>query len=277
MLFYARVRELIGLLAGTTDLELDRAALLVARVEYPDLEFEPYLLLLDSHAAELDGRVGNSADGLDYVLAANHYLFEELGFSGNSENYYDVRNSCLNDVLTTRLGIPITLCVIYMEVARRLGRPVFGIGLPGHFLVQYNDGLLSTFIDPFHHGPLLTASECFELARRASGLDLAADPRLLAPVSKTQIVTRMMANLRRVYVSQGAWHKALKLLNILLEARPDCALEYRERAAIHLQLSNATAARADLERYLELAPGAPDRDHVEQRLRTLRHYLARLN
>ena len=277
MLFYGSVTELLDLLAGRADHDLDRAALLLARIEYPDLEIEPHLGLLDSYATELSGRLRAGSSGLDYVLTANRYLFEELGFAGNSENYYDPRNSCLNDVLISRLGIPITLSVLYMEVARRLKKPVFGIGLPGHFLVQYNDGLFSTFIDPFHRGPLLTAADCFQLVKRASGMEPPADPRLLFPVNKQQILTRMIANLRGIYVSAGAWPKTLRLLNLVLEANPGLAPEYRERALVHLRLSNANAARTDLERYLELTPDASDREQLEEQLAALRHYLARLN
>src|SRR5262245_59813142 len=135
MLFYGSVNELLDLLRGIAEPDLDRAALLLARIEYTNLEIDPYLELLDSYATELSSKLRPGFSGLDYVLTANRYLFEELGFAGNAENYYDPRNSCLNDVLTSRLGIPITLSVVYMEVARRLNKPVFGIGLPGHFLV----------------------------------------------------------------------------------------------------------------------------------------------
>src|SRR5579871_1514919 len=131
------MQSLQDLLTGQSDtLDVDRAALELARIEYPTLEVHPFLEILDSYAVELSERLAADT-GSAYVAAANQYLFNELGFTGNSKNYYDPRNSCLNDVLTLRTGIPIALAVVYLEIARRLARPVYGIALPGHFLVQY--------------------------------------------------------------------------------------------------------------------------------------------
>ncbi|MGH9719560.1 MAG: transglutaminase family protein, partial [Bryobacteraceae bacterium] len=133
------MKEILDLLAGQGRVELDRAALLLATIEYPNLNIDGFLSLLDSHASELHRRL-DGVEGLAFVHEANRYLFEELGFRGNTDDYYNPANSCLNDVLTARLGIPITLSVVYIEIARRLGRPVFGVGLPGHFVVRYDDG-----------------------------------------------------------------------------------------------------------------------------------------
>src|SRR5215469_9304065 len=131
------MEPLADLLAGRSDaLELDRAALELARIEYPGLEIDPFIAILDSYTAELSERLAGRS-GERYVQVANDYLFGELGFVGNAKDYYDPRNSCLNEVLTVRTGIPITLAVVYLEIGRRLAQPVFGIGLPGHFLVEY--------------------------------------------------------------------------------------------------------------------------------------------
>ncbi|MBI2680907.1 MAG: transglutaminase family protein [Candidatus Solibacter usitatus] len=278
MLFYGTVKRLLDLLAGRNqEVNLDQAALELAEVEFPGLAIEPFLGLLDSHAAELSERIIGSISGLDFVTTANRYLFEELGFRGNASNYYDARNSCLNEVLTARAGIPITLSLVYIEIARRLGKPVRGIGLPGHFVVRYDDGVYSTFIDPFNGGQLLTAEECFTLARTASGVELELDSRALEPVSKRQIMFRMINNLRRAYQERGATGKALEILSLLLQANPNSAEEYRQRGLIHLQAEHMTAARADLTRYLELAPEAPDRSHIEEHLRSIQRWLAAIN
>src|SRR5579859_4800477 len=206
MLFYGTMQELSGLLAGRNPgIELDEAALLLARIEYPDLVIEPFLQILDSYAAELDGRRGS------FVVAANQYLFDELGFTGNSEDYYNPANSCLNEVLAAKTGIPITLSVVYLEIARRLGKPVFGIGLPGHFVVQYDDGFSSTYIDVFHCGRLLDAADCAELAGSA------VNPAMLARVDNRQILARMINNLRGIYFSREAHRKTLQVLDLLLE------------------------------------------------------------
>ena len=258
-------------------IELDRAALELATIEYPQLDMGAFLSLLDSYAVELADRLGEDAPGPDFVAAANRYLFGELAFAGNAKNYYDPRNSCLNEVLTARTGIPITLSLIYIEIARRLAKPVYGIGLPGHFIVQYDDGVYSTFIDPFHGGALLTAAECFDLSRRSSGEQYPNDPSLLARAGKQQILRRMINNLRAVYFFRRAHSKALKVLDLLLAADPDSADEYKQRSVVHLEMRNYTASRNDLERYLALAPNCQDREQMEKQLKALKQYIAGMN
>jgi regulator of sirC expression with transglutaminase-like and TPR domain len=266
MLFYGTVKELSELLAGrATGMELDEAALLLARIEYPDLVIEPFLRILDSYAAELDGRGGS------FVDAANRYLFDELGFTGNSEDYYNPANSCLNEVLASKTGIPITLSVVYLEIARRLGKPVFGIGLPGHFIVQYDDGVFSTYIDVFDCGRLVDAADCAELAGSP------VNPSMLARVDNRQILARMVNNLRGIYFSREAHRKSLQILNLLIEAHPSSAEEYKQRGITNLKLEQTRAAKADLERYLDLAPDAPDRAAVEKHLASLTRWMAGMN
>jgi len=272
------MQALLDLLTGRSDEPgLDRAALELGRIEYPGLAVEPFLGMLDSYAVELSERPGGRSGGADYVDAANRYLFGELGFTGNAGNYYDPRNSCLNEVLTARTGIPIALAVVYLEIGRRLVQPVFGIGLPGHFLVQYRNAEFAAFIDVFHGGRLLTAPECFDLARQAAGQALPDDPRMLAPVGKRQILIRMLHNLRGVYLHRRAFGKVLQTLDLLVEADPRSADEYKQRGLVHLHLRNAAAARGDLETYLRLAPDAADRADIEKRLHALRSYQAGLN
>jgi regulator of sirC expression with transglutaminase-like and TPR domain len=271
------VQSLVELLAGRSEqIELDRAALELATIEYPQLDIGAFLNVLDTYAVELADRVGDS-DGPTFVAAANQYLFGELGFTGNAKNYYDPRNSCLNEVMASRTGIPITLSLVYIEIARRLAKPVYGIGLPGHFIVQYQDGQYSTFVDPFNSGNLLTAEECFELARRSSGEQFPDDPKLLARSGKQQIIHRMINNLRAVYFFRRAHSKALKVLDLLLAAHPDSADEYKQRRVVHLKMKNYAAARSDLERYLALLPNGADREQMQKQLRRLKKYIAGLN
>jgi len=272
------VLELTELLARhRDDVPLDLAALQLASIEFPDLEPEQFLALLDSHAAELGGRVNRSAAGPEFIRQANQYLFDELGFRGNEDDYYHPRNSCLNEVLTSRTGLPITLSVVYMEIARRLGRPVVGIGLPGHFLVQYNDGLCEMYIDPFHRGQLLEASECHQLAKSMAGVDTGGDPKALAPAGNWQILVRMLGNLRSAYLRAREYAKTVEVLNLLLVAAPNAAEEHRQRGVCHVQLDRHGAAIRDLERYLELAPEAEDRVEVERQIVALRHWQAARN
>jgi regulator of sirC expression with transglutaminase-like and TPR domain len=254
------VKELTRLLsARTEDVNLDVAALQVASIEFPALDIAPYLAELDRHAAAISSHMEPSSSGSDYVAAANDYLFGELGFAGNTGDYYNPHNSCLNQVLDLRIGIPITLSVVYIEVARRLGRRVYGIGLPGHFVVQYADARYSTYIDVFDGGRLLTAGGCRDLSKRVSGVDISENPVLLQPVSPRQILMRMLNNLRAIYFQRRAHRKALAVLDLLIVAVPGSPEEYRQRGVLRAEVEQFGGAREDFETYLRLAPDSGDR------------------
>ncbi|HET8547863.1 MAG TPA: transglutaminase-like domain-containing protein [Bryobacteraceae bacterium] len=271
------MRELGDLLARHDEsIPLDVAALQLATIEYPNVTAEPFRALLDSYARELGERVPPSTDGEEFVGTFNEFLFDELGFEGNEDDYYDPANSCLNEVLTRRKGIPITLSVVCMEIGRRLERPLFGIGLPGHFIVKYDDGIFSTYIDAFSSGQLLLDPECYDLARRATGLQLESDPALLVPVGTRQIILRMLNNLRSAYYLRQEPQKALKVLDLLIQADPLSAEEYKQRGIFRARLHLYQSARADLETYLKLAPDAPDREEVAKQLHSLQSWLRNL-
>lgn len=271
----AQVKVLSGFLAGRIDLNLDQAALHLAAIEHPGIDIDSNLAVLDALAADLSARTGNSA-GADYVSAANGYLFGELGFRGNARDYYNPSNSCLNEVLTSRTGLPITLSVVYMEIARRLGKPVYGVGLPGHFVAEYNDGAYATYIDAFH-GQVLDAVDCLELARKVAGDDAVRSAEALSRSSNRQIVARMMNNLRGVYFSRRAHRKLRTLLTVMIDANPMSAPEYQQRAMVSVQLNDHASARADLERFLELYPLAEDREEIEKRILALKRLVAGFN
>ena len=261
------------LLSGKDDtVALDVAALGLASIEFPELDADASLRKLDSHAAAVAKRVPPNAKGRDFIAAANAFLFGELGLRGNADNYYDPHNSCLNVVIEGHAGIPITLSVLYMELARRLDRPMRGIGLPGHFIVQYDDGEYSAYLDPFHEGAVLTDADCYKLAQASR-----PDPALLAPVTPRQILSRMANNLRGIYFSQRAYVKAVQLLNLLIEAAPESADEYKQRGLVYLQTKSLRQSIADLQRYLVLAPDAADRAQIEEQIRTVARWLATLN
>ena len=247
---------------------LDLAAFDLASIHFPDLNPAPFLDQLNELASRLGDRLRNFNDGRDFVESAQRFLFEELGFHGNEENFFDPRNSCLNQVLERRTGLPITLSVMYMEVARRLQMPVYGIGLPRHFVLQFDDGNYNTYIDPFNGGRTITARQCFALA----GAEV-ADPSLLQRVSKKQIVVRMLQNLHRVYVRSKDFRRAVETLDLMIAGAPDTAAWYHARAVLLMELDRWQAARRDFEHYLTLSPDAPDRDLVVKQI----HWLARLN
>lgn len=247
---------------------LDRAALDLASIHFPGLNPEPVLDQLNELASRLGDRLRNFNDGRDFVETAQRFLFEELGFHGNQEDFFDPRNSCLNQVLERRTGLPITLSVMYMEIARRLQMPVFGIGLPRHFILQFDDGNYNAYIDPFNGGRVITPRECFALAG-AGAPDLA----LLRRVSKKQIVVRMLQNLHRVYVRRKDYPRSVETLDLMIRGAPETGAWYHARAVLLMELGRWESARRDFQRYLALTPGADDRDLVARQI----HWLARMN
>jgi regulator of sirC expression with transglutaminase-like and TPR domain len=250
---------------------LDRAALELARIQFPDLDPQPWLDRLNELASQLGDRLRNFNDGRDFVEKAQRYLFGELGFHGNEAEFFDPRNSCLNEVLERRIGIPITLSVLYMEVARRLRMPVFGVSLP-RFVVQFDDGRYATYVDPFGGGRVISARECFVLA----GAQV-ADPSLLQRATHKQILMRMLHNLQHAYWQASDFARCIAAIDLLLEGAPGQASWYKVRGVAALKLKRYGAARQDLEKYLSLEPQAPDREIVAQQVEAIHRWLAQLN
>jgi regulator of sirC expression with transglutaminase-like and TPR domain len=238
---------------------LDRAALELATIQFPDLPPQPFLDQLNELASRLGDRLRNFNDGRDFVETAQRFLFGEMGFHGNEQDYSDPLNSCLNQVIERRTGLPITLSVLYMEIARRLAMPVFGINLPRHFIVQFDDGNYAAFIDPFHGGRTVTPRECFALAGAT-----VADPALLRRVSNKQIVMRMVQNLHLVYSRRRDSPRAIRTLDLLILGAPEVSAGYKRRGMLLLDAKRFQAARRDLEHYLLLEPEAEDRDQIRK-------------
>ena len=239
--------------------ELAPAALAIARVEYPSLEPAPYVAQLDHLGAEAAERLARAdVSGQEAMVRAfNEYFFDEQGFTGNREHYDDPRNSFLNEVLERRTGIPITLAVVYLEVARRAGVRVQGVNFPGHFLLRApadgpQSGLL--VIDPFHGGALLSADDCEELLRRHVGEEATFDAMLLQPATRHQIVVRMLVNLKRLYVHMRSFPQARFISDLLLAVDPSAIAELRDRGLLAFHLEDFSAALRDLEAYLRLVP-----------------------
>ena len=187
--------------AGRDEIDLAQMALLIAAAEYPDLDVEEELRALDSLAAGASRRLGKEADPLARANALSEYLFDEVGFRGNREDYYDPRNSFLNEVLRRRFGIPITLSLVYIEVGKRLGMPLVGVGMPGHFLVRISSEEEGLMIDPFNRGILLSEQDCSQRLQEIAGAALPWDRGYLAPVSNRQLIERILRNLIGIYVA----------------------------------------------------------------------------
>ncbi len=258
-------------------IDLARGALAIAHEEYPELDESRYLRVLDQLAAGVQGGVPAGASPERRVGRMNAYLFHELGFAGNSDDYYDPRNSFLNEVLDRRLGIPITLCVLYMEVGRRCGLRVDGVGFPGHFLckVQLEGGEL--VVDPFHRGQLLGLSDLERRLAAAAGGQVKFDRRVLRAAHPREILARMLQNLRAVYQQKGDMPRALSAVDRLLLLAPENVRGLRDRAEIREHLGGMQAAAADLERVLQLEPNAADAAALRAKVRRLRESSRFLN
>jgi regulator of sirC expression with transglutaminase-like and TPR domain len=257
--------------------DLSEAALLIAKEEYPDLAVDQYLARLDQMAAAMPDRAGSTRDPHRLIAALNDYLFRVQGFHGDRENYSDPRNSFLNDVLDRRTGIPITLSVVYMEVARRIGLRLHGVGMPGRFLVKYAGADEEILIDAFEGGALLSPGDCQRLLDRLYEGKRAFEPHFLATVGTRQILFRMLSNLKVIYFNGHDYARALSVVERLLILHPDSATEIRDRGLLSLQLRRYAEAAADLDRYLRQAPQAEDSETIREYLRSLRQRLVALN
>ncbi len=260
---------------GEPQVDLALGSLEIARIEHPGLSAARELQRLDALATRSGAAtVGDSVKALHRL---REFLFEEEGFSGNGKDYYDPRNSCLNDVLDRRLGIPITLSVLMMEVGRRVGLHILGVGLPGHFVVRANVGPDPVLLDPFDGGSVLTPERAAEVVARALGRRAPVTEQHLAPVSKRQILTRMLMNLKSIYTQRHEWIKALAVYDRLLILDSGAAAHFRDRGAVLVRLGHFHKGVNDWERYLTRCPQAEDVEAVRQQLRQVRQRLAALN
>jgi regulator of sirC expression with transglutaminase-like and TPR domain len=240
------------------------AAMAIARLEYPRLEAGPYLERIEALGREAARRVsrgGPRATLESRVAAVSRFLYDEQGFSGNREHYDDPRNSFLNEVLDRRTGIPITLALVYIEVARRADVPVEGVNFPGHFLVRASDEII---IDPFHSGALVAEHDCRVLLREHLGDDAAFDRSLLYPATRRQIITRMLVNLKRSYVRLRSMPQARIVADLLVMLDPSALDELRDRGLLAYHMDDFSAALRDLETYLRLTPKTEADEEAKQ-------------
>lgn len=265
---------------GDDELPLLGTALLIARDEYPDLDATSYSAQVDTYAAALRPQLERDIDLPARLTAINKYLFEEVGYAGNNAQYDDPRNSYMNVVVDRKLGIPISLAVIQIEVTRRLGMPLDGISFPGHFLVRLpvDDGIL--VLDPYNKGRPVSAEELRERASPHLGGHAPDDQQLLqilAPATHRMILMRMLRNLKGLYLERGDWERVARTSDRLLKLSPDTAEALRDRGLAYRELGYAKGAREDLARYLQLLPEADDLETVRSALIDLGTAPARMN
>jgi regulator of sirC expression with transglutaminase-like and TPR domain len=265
---------------GDDELPLLDTALLIARDEYPDLDPGEYIAAIQGYADALKPKLGGDADLPATLTTINRYLFEELGFAGNTSQYDDPRNSYLNQVFDRRLGIPISLAVVQIELTRRLGLPLDGISFPGHFLVRLpvDDGIL--VMDPYNKGRPVSADELKERASPHLGGRPPDDVQLieiLAPATHRTILARMLRNLNGLYQHSEDWERVARTSDRLLKLTPDAAEALRDRGLAYRELGYTLGAREDLASYLQKMPTADDAESVRSTLIDLGGAKSRLN
>ena len=274
------VREFAALVNDVEDerINLARAALTIARIEYPSLDPVPHLAHLEDMANRVRRRISTYSNTQETFRAINGVLFEEEQLKGNTEEYFDPRNSFLNDVLERKLGIPITLALIYSEVARRVGLPLFGVGMPGHFLLKhYEADGRQLILDPFSRGAQLTPQDCQRRLEQIYAGQMPMQPEFLAAVSKRQWLTRMLNNLKTIYLSGRNFRKALPIVDLILGIYPRSPEDVKQRAALRYNLGQLGRAMQDFETYLKMSPEASDGDEIRQVIGAIRRAMASWN
>ncbi|MEO7252159.1 MAG: SirB1 family protein [Arenimonas sp.] len=265
---------------GDDELPLLETALLIARDEYPQLDAASYAATIQGYADNLRPKLSEGADLPATLTTINRYLFDELGFAGNNHQYDDPRNSYLNEVFDRKLGIPISLAVVQIELMRRLGLPLDGISFPGHFLVRLpvDDGIL--VMDPYNKGRPVSAEELKERASPHLGGQAPDDVQLieiLAPATHRMILARMLRNLNGLYVELGDWERVARTADRLLMIAPETTEALRDRGLAYRELGYTKGAREDLSRYLQVLPNADDEEAIRSALIEVSGLRSRLN
>ena len=252
-----------------SDFDLALGALLIAATDEPAIDVEGTQANLDRMAEAARSRLPTDPGPLQELNSVTDLLFGVIGFTGNRDDYYDPRNSYLNHVLDRRLGIPITLSLLCMEVGRRAGVPVLGIGMPGHFLIRHRDEP-NYFVDAFNGGLLLNRDECGALLREAAGDSTRLEDRHLEPATPREILARILRNLKAIYWEREDFDRCITTIGALMAVLPDRPEEQRDRGVVHLKAGNHQQSAADFAAYIEAAPEAADIETVRNALSRLR-------
>lgn len=258
---------------------LARAALLVAEGQYPGLDIEDYLARIDGYARELQERLGDDAGHTERLGALNQYLFQELGFAPDTDNYYDPRNSFLNEVLERRRGIPLSLSILYIAVGRRLGLDLRGVSFPGHFLVKCAVDGGVVVLDPYYRGLSLSLEDLQKRLREVRGGEVsrAIVSEMLVSAAPREVMVRMLRNLKSIYLKAQQYNDALAVLEWIVPLAPGEHEEVRDRGMVYQELECFRAALADFERYIAHVPKAADAEAIRGRIVEMQKLAARLN
>ncbi|HEY2106767.1 MAG TPA: tetratricopeptide repeat protein [Candidatus Binataceae bacterium] len=269
-------REFIGL-AAHEPVALARAALVIAKEEYPALEVDLYLERLAELGREAARWMGTAANTVEQVQALSRLLFEHHHFAGNQTSYGDPRNSFLNEVLERKVGIPISLSVVYIEVGRRAGLKLEGVSFPGHFLVKATDDRGELIIDPFNQGTILNLEQLRTLLNQVYGQPVELHPSMLRAATSRQILSRMLRNLKNVYVAASDWMRAVAALDRILILEPRSLDELLERAKLNETMECFQAALDDLQSFLSIAPDHPIAEAAREGVMRLARQVSRIS
>jgi regulator of sirC expression with transglutaminase-like and TPR domain len=271
------LRREFTMLAAREPIPLARGALLIAKDQYPDLDLEKYLDQLAALSREAEPVVRSAENTVEKIQGLSDFLFNRKGFEGNRDQYGDPRNSFLNDVLERRLGIPISLSVIYIEIGRRLGLNLYGVSFPAHFLVKAVDDRGELIIDPFNEGAILDLEEIRARLLQIYRQPLDVHPEMLKPVGARHILARMLRNLKNIYAQGEDWQRVLSSLDRILMLDPRSLEELLERAVLYERMECFAAARDDFQSFLTQAPEHPAAENVREAVIRLSHQVSRLN
>lgn len=273
----ADIRRDFAMLAAREPVPLARGALLIAQEEYPALELDKYLDKLAALAREAEMVVKMGNDTIEKIQLLSHFLFEQKGFEGNREEYADPRNSFLNEVIDRRRGIPITLSIIYLEVGKRLGLNLYGVGFPTHFLVKAVDERGELIIDPFYDGAILTLEEIRARLTQVYGQPVEVSPAHLKPIGSRHILVRMLRNLKAVYLKSADSTRALAALDRILLLDPRSLEELMERGTLYESLECFKAALDDFQSFLSQAPQHTASETAREAVLRLSRQVDRIN
>jgi len=271
------VRREFAMLAAREPIPLARGALLIAKDEYPELDLERYLDELAALAREAEPAMRAAESTVEKIQSLSDFLFTRKGFEGNRDQYGDPRNSFLNEVLERRLGIPISLSVLYIEVGRRLGLNLYGVSFPTHFLVKAVDDRGELIIDPFNEGTILDLDEIRARLQQIYRQPVEVHPDMLKPVAGRQILARMLRNLKNIYAQGTDWQRVLSALDRILMLDPRSLEELLERAVLYERMECFGAALHDFQSFLTQAPEHPAAENVREAVIRLTQQVSRLN
>ncbi|HLK52677.1 MAG TPA: transglutaminase-like domain-containing protein [Candidatus Angelobacter sp.] len=259
-------------------IDLLRAALTFARMEDSALDIEHYVRRVDALAKRVAAKIKDPDDPLQMIAAINAVLFQEEVFRGNTVDYYSPRNSFLQHVLNRQMGIPITLALVYMEVAQRVGFPLYGVGMPGHFLLKHYDvSGHAILIDAFERGSIVSEEDCRQKLKTIYSGQVTLQPEFLLPVTRRQMLTRMLNNLRSVYLSQRDFRRAVQVVDLTLVIYPRSPEDVKQRAALRYNLNDYRGALSDFDEYVKMSPDASDAEEIKQTALSLRRSMAMMN